>query len=102
MLGATDADFQADDFSEEDAWLQGLYERFEPAVPLEAYAADNAPWLTHTTDGQGGWNRKLDYLFTNTAFVAGQTITYQDESTGLATMPLSDHAPLSARWVLAP
>ena len=94
-------DFDADDYSPEVGWLDELYASYTPAVSLEDYQADNAAYFTHTTDKDLFWNRKLDYLFTNTSFVAGSTVTHQDESKGgMATMPLSDHAPISATWEL--
>jgi endonuclease/exonuclease/phosphatase family metal-dependent hydrolase len=44
----------------------------------------------------GFWNRKLDYLFTNGRFRVDSAVTHQDTASGgLATMPLSDHAPIS-------
>ena len=93
----TDEDFIADNYSAETAWLDGLYATFSPAIPLSEYAADNAPYFTHTVDGNGFWNRKLDYLFTDGTFRPGSSLVHQDRTQGgMATMPLSDHAPLSA------
>ncbi|MEC9071895.1 MAG: endonuclease/exonuclease/phosphatase family protein [Myxococcota bacterium] len=113
-----DEEFQADDYSEELDWLDGLYERYQPAVSLEAYADNNACHFTHTTtDKSDGnfWSRKLDYLFTNTTFSPGSTVTHQgdhpDEASsaaceastqGLPTMPLSDHAPVVTTWEVSP
>jgi endonuclease/exonuclease/phosphatase family metal-dependent hydrolase len=92
----TDEDFQADDYSEETDFLTGLYDRYDSAIPLGEYQSDNAAYFTHTTDGKGHWNRKLDYLFTNAQVVPGSGVTYQDEaSVGIDTMALSDHAALS-------
>lgn len=92
-----DEDFIADDFREETDYLDGLYQDYAEAIPLADYAADNAPYFSHTTDGTGFWNRRLDYLFTNGEFVSGSGLVHQDEAHGgMATMPLSDHAPLSA------
>ena len=77
------------------------YGRFSAAVPLEDYAADNAPHFTHTVNSAGFWNRKLDYLFSNAAWVTGSNQTLQSESQGgFETMPLSDHAPLVAELEL--
>lgn len=93
--------FDAGDFSQETDWLDGLYADFTPAVTLSDYAANNLPYFTHTTDKEGFWNRKLDYLFTNGAFAVGSDLTHQASwSGGMATMPLSDHAPLSVQWVI--
>jgi len=95
---ACDERFEADDYSEEGDWLAGLYADWAPGIPLAEYQADNAGHHTHTTDGDGFWNRKLDYLFTNGRWLPGSGTTHQDEASGgMATMPLSDHAPVSAR-----
>lgn len=93
----TDEDFIADDFSEEEAWLDPLYDDFSSAIPLADYQADNAAYFSHTVDGHGFWNRTLDYLFTNGTWQVGSGLVHQSvEQGGMETMPLSDHAPLSA------
>ena len=93
--------YDAGDFSEETDWLDELYSEFTSAVPIADYAENNLPYFTHTTDKEGFWNRKLDYLFTNGAFVPGSDLTHQASwSGGMATMPLSDHAPVSVQWVV--
>lgn len=92
-----DEDFQADDYSDEAGWIDPLYEVYRPAIPLAEYQANNAPYFTHTTDKNGFWNRKLDYLFTNGSWIPGSGLTHQDASSGgMETMPLSDHAPVVA------
>lgn len=89
-------DFIADDYREEDELLRGLYDKYQSAIPLSDYQADNARHFTHTTDGDGFWNRKLDYIFTNADVVPGSGVTHQDASTlGIDTMPLSDHTPIT-------
>ncbi len=99
---ACEGDFEADDFSEETTWMKLLYNRFNSAIPLEKYQADNTPYFTHTTDKNGFWNRKVDYLFSNIAFGRESSTTYQSiESGGYETMPLSDHCAIKA-WVLTP
>jgi endonuclease/exonuclease/phosphatase family metal-dependent hydrolase len=92
----TDEEFIADDYSEETTWLSPLYERYAPEIPLSAYQADNASYFSHTTDKNGFWNRKLDYIFTNATVVPDSGLVHQDEMHGgMATMPLSDHAPVT-------
>lgn len=91
-----DEEFVADDYRPEVGWLDPLYARYAPFVPTADYEADNAAYFSHTVDGRGSWNRQLDYLFTNGQWVAGSGVVHQDARTGLATMPLSDHAPVSA------
>jgi endonuclease/exonuclease/phosphatase family metal-dependent hydrolase len=89
-------DFEADDYTSETTWLEPLYAEYAPETPLLEYQADNAPFFSHTTRGDGFWNRKLDYLFTNGQFAPGSALTHQDGgSGGSETMPLSDHAPIS-------
>jgi endonuclease/exonuclease/phosphatase family metal-dependent hydrolase len=89
-------EFIADDYRQEDELLQGLYDKYQSAIPLADYQADNERYFTHTTDGRGFWNRKLDYIFTNGQVVTGSGVTHQDGSTlGIETMPLSDHAPIT-------
>lgn len=96
-----DEAFQADDYSAETQWLRPLYDRYQTAIPLQDYQADEAKSFTHTTDSQGFWNRKLDYIFTNAEIVPGSGHTHQDASRlGVQTMPASDHAPLSVQVVL--
>lgn len=88
--------FLAGDFRGQTRWLEPLYERYNPAVPLEEYKANESAYFSHTTDANGFWNRKLDYLFTNRSWVKGSGLTYQSmERGGLETMPLSDHAPVA-------
>ncbi len=92
-----DEEFIADDFSGEVGWMDPLYEALQPAIPTAVYTADNASYFTHTVDGDGFWNRTLDYLFTNGSWVPGSGLVHQDAvSGGMATMPLSDHAPVTA------
>lgn len=88
-------DYEADDYSAEGDWLEPLYERYQEAIPLADYEADNAPYLSHTTSKDGFWNRRLDYIFSTGTLTEG--LVHQDKAHGgMETMPLSDHAPLSA------
>ncbi len=97
----TNEDFVADDYSGETHLLDGLYETYRPEIPLADYQTDNARYFSHTTDKNGFWNRKLDYVFTNGEVVPGSGLVHQDEAHGgVATMPLSDHAPVSVEILL--
>lgn len=90
-------EFIADDYRGEDDLLAGLYEKYQTAIPLADYQADNERHFTHTTAGDEFWNRKLDYIFTSATVVPGSGVTHQDATTlGIETMPLSDHAPITA------
>ena len=96
-----DEEFVADDYAEQLDWLNYLYDAFAPAISLDAYGGDNSAHYTHTVDGGGFWNRKLDYLFTNGTWVSGSGRTLQSVSQGgYETMPLSDHAPVVAEMEL--
>ena len=89
-------DFVADDYRAESTWLDDLYARYTPEIPLADYQANNAEYFSHTTDKDGFYNRKLDYIFTNGEVVPGSGLVHQDEAHGgMATMPLSDHAPVT-------
>jgi len=96
----TNEDFVADDYRPEVGWLDPLYARYAPFVPTADYQADNAAYFSHSVDGRGFWNRELDYLFSNGAWALGSGVVHQDARTGLDTMPLSDHAPITAELVL--
>jgi endonuclease/exonuclease/phosphatase family metal-dependent hydrolase len=99
----TDEEFMADDYSEEHDWLQELYDDYSTAVPYKTYLENPEAHFTHTTDKDGFWNRKLDYLFTNGAFVPGSALTLQSALVGTyETMPLSDHAPVVVDWRVGP
>ncbi len=90
-------EFVADDYSAETEWLTPLYDAYDHALGIEDYKADNERWFTHTVDGRGWWNRCIDHLFTNGRFVAGSGLVHQSIARGgMETMPLSDHAPVTA------
>ncbi|MFB6350373.1 MAG: endonuclease/exonuclease/phosphatase family protein [Bradymonadaceae bacterium] len=90
-------DFEAADYSDKTGALKDLYTAWEPAIPLETYRADNDPYLTYTGDEDVFWTRKLDYLFTNGEFADGSGLVHQNkERGGMATIELSDHAPVTA------
>lgn len=92
---ACEGAFEADDFSKELDWLAPLYETYDEAIPLEDYQADNSAYLSHTTRKDKFWNRRLDYIFSSAPLSDG--LVHQDTAHGgMETMPLSDHAPLTA------
>jgi endonuclease/exonuclease/phosphatase family metal-dependent hydrolase len=92
-----DVDFQADDFTAESEFMTPFYTKFNPFVPLADYQADNSKYFSHSTSKDLFWNRQLDYLFTNGNWVAGSGLVHQSAARGgMDTMPLSDHAPVSA------
>jgi endonuclease/exonuclease/phosphatase family metal-dependent hydrolase len=83
-----DGDFDADDYSAEVDWMKPYYEAYESAICLGEYSNNNLKHFTHTTDKNGFWNRKTDYIFTNKHFVSSSGRTIQD------WMEASDHAPI--------
>jgi endonuclease/exonuclease/phosphatase family metal-dependent hydrolase len=94
-------DFVADDYRDEQDLLSPLYRDYHPEIPLDDYHADNARYFSHTTDKNGFWNRKLDYIFTNAEVLEGSGLVHQNNAQGgMETMPLSDHAPVTAEIVL--
>lgn len=93
-----DPTFVADDYSREVDWLLPFYARYREVIPLEAYQANEAAYYSHTVNGRGWWNRRLDYLFTNGLWIEGDV--HQDSMRGgMETFPLSDHAPVVGRWI---
>ncbi len=83
---------EGSNYTPEMTWLQGLYDTYQCSVPLADYLRDQRRYFTHTTNPNSFWDRKLDYLFTNTRWVPGSDVTHQD------ILDLSDHAPVSAKW----
>jgi endonuclease/exonuclease/phosphatase family metal-dependent hydrolase len=97
----TNEDFVADDYRDENEFLVPLYRDYNAEIPLSDYRADNARYFSHTVDGRGFWNRKLDYIFTNAQVVTGSGLVHQSQARGgMDTMPLSDHAPVTVELVL--
>jgi len=93
----TNESFQADDYTEDIGILDSFYSDYTPAISQTDYEADNSKYFSHTTNKNGFWNRKLDYLFTNQNFENG--MIHQDISSGgVETMKLSDHAPLTVTF----
>lgn len=91
-----EGEFEADDYTKEATWLDELYGRYAEAIPTERYVANPSAYFTHTTDKDGFWNRRLDYLFTNASWRDG--LVHQSMALGgMETMPLSDHAPVTAK-----
>lgn len=79
-------------FSPEMTWMQPMYDRYQPAVPLPDYLANQLHYFTHSPDPDRFWDRKLDYLFTNRSFIDGSAVTHQNIS------QFSDHVAVSADW----
>lgn len=93
-------EFLADDFSEETTWLDSLYAQYSSAIPLSLYQADNSAYFTHTTDKDGDWNRKLDYLFSNRELRDGRVL--QGRIGDVQAMQASDHAPVVVELEVSP
>jgi len=98
---AEGSDFASLGFKDELNDMQPFYDDYQAAISQEEYDAENSAFFSFTSDKNGFWNRKLDYLFTNGNFVKFSGLVHQDKAHGGAeTMPLSDHAPLSVLYVL--
>ena len=96
-----DDDFVEDDYTGETEFLAPFYRDFREAVPLDEYRLNESKFYSHTVNGRGFWNRRLDYLFSNLWWTDG--MVHQDASTGgMETMPLSDHAPVTGTLWLKP
>jgi len=90
----TDEDFEADNYSSETEWMTPFYNSYRAAIPLNEFKKNNSKYFSHTTDKNGYWNRKLDYLFTNGSFVPTSGNTLQQ------WMQVSDHAPIVVSYEL--
>lgn len=91
--------FPHSDFTEQTDWMQPFYE-FNSAIELSDYKNNHNKHFTFTSDKNGFWNRKLDFIFSNKAFIENSGTTHQDTKTGIPTMSISDHAPISVQYVL--
>ena len=83
---------EGSNFTSETDWLRTLYDFYSCSVPLDKYMADQKRYYTSTPDWNAFWDRKIDYLFTNTTWMPGSDTTYQNIT------DLSDHVPVAARW----
>jgi len=93
-----EGDFAGDDYRDdlELGVLDALYDDYPSAISLEEYVTDQSRYFTYGDKaGSLGFTRKLDYLFTNHAWVPGSATTHQDIASGGTT--LSDHCPVSVR-----
>ena len=87
------------DFSNETTWISPLYNAYTPSVSLVDYLQNENMYFTHASthnanDERYQWNRKLDYLFTNTSWVPRSERTHQEAQLE------SDHVAVSAKWIL--
>jgi endonuclease/exonuclease/phosphatase family metal-dependent hydrolase len=83
---------EGSNYTPEKTWLIDIYNRYVPDIPLAQFRAEQKRYFTHTVDRSAFWDRKIDYLFTNTHWVANSTTTHQE------FVDASDHAPVSIRW----
>jgi len=98
---AEGSDFESQSFKDELAAMEIFFDNYEAAITQAEYDLDNSLYFSFTSDKDGFWNRKLDYIFTNGDFVPNLGLVHQDvNSGGMATMPLSDHAPVSAKYII--
>jgi endonuclease/exonuclease/phosphatase family metal-dependent hydrolase len=81
-------------YTPEKQWLVPIYEKYKCAVPLNEYLLNQPLYFTHTTRPDHGWDRTLDYLFTNNRWRYGTTVVHQD------FLVESDHAAVSGEMML--
>lgn len=85
---------EGSNYTPESQWMVPLYSDYKCAIPLSDYALAQSNYFTHTTRPEHSWDRTLDYLFTNSHWRAGSSITHQN------FLYDSDHAPVSSEFVL--
>ncbi len=86
-------EFEADDFSNQTELLSSIYNSQNSAIKLSDYQNNNEKYFTHTTDKNGFWNRKIDYIFSNGKLENAKVLQK-------GTMKLSDHAPITVDYIL--
>ena len=76
--------------------LTTLYDTYTPAIDTLTYQANEALYFTHTPDYENltGFDRKLDYLWTNRNWINNSDKTHWEAAA------FSDHLPVTARWVV--
>lgn len=98
---ADDPDFAAQSSKNELDIMTMFTKNYTAAIPQDVYDNNNSLYYSFTSKEDGFWNRKLDYIFTNGTFVTNSGLVHQDNSSGgYETLPLSDHAPVSVKYVL--
>jgi len=96
-----DPDFATQSAKDELDFMKMFIDTYQPAISQIDYDADNTKHYSFTSDKNGFWNRKLDYIFTNGDFVPHSGLVNQEITSGGAeTMPLSDHAPITVKYIL--
>lgn len=92
--GPNDNPFHKDgaNYTPEITWLNPIFEQFNPSLTLEQYKTDENRYFTNTMV-DSTWDCTLDYLFANTPWKPGTHQSHQEA-------PESDHAPVTAYWVI--
>jgi len=90
---ACKGEFEANNFSKQSEWLSSIYNSQNSAITLSDYQNNNENYFTHTTDKNGFWNRKIDYIFSDGKLKNGEVLQK-------GTMKLSDHAPIVVDYIL--
>ena len=98
------SDYYEHGFSGQLDYMQMFYDKYTPAISQVRYGTTlytQKRFFSFTSDKDGFWNRKLDYIFTNGEFSGSSGHVHQNgNDDGIPTMPLSDHAPLSVKFSL--
>ncbi len=80
---------EGSNYTPEVEWLKELYRDYQVSVPTAEYLKNQTSYFTHTTRPEHFWDRTLDYLFTNDAWIPSSSATHQE------CLEHSDHAPVS-------
>ena len=88
--------FEEDTYVGEEDWMDSMFNNFTSAMDLDSYQENNLPWFSYTGDQAVGWNRTLDYIFTNGEWADPEQnyVMQSVEQGGYDTLPISDHAPI--------
>ena len=97
---AEENDLDGFSYENELTHMQPFFDDYKAAITQDTYDLNNSKYYSYTSDKDGFWNRKLDYIFTNGDFVSNSGLVHQNQNSGgIATMPLSDHAPISVLYI---
>ncbi len=74
--------------------MRNLYNAYTNVIPLSTYLANQSAYFTQTPVPEMSWDRVLDYMFTNSRWVAGASSVRQE------CVMESDHVPVCGALII--
>lgn len=95
-----EGEFDGTDYTGTETLLQPLYDTYEFAISPERLKSEEEMHYTHSVAKDIFWNRKIDYVFATPGMIVKNSgKTHQVVVDTIATMSVSDHAPISVELV---